>query len=126
MSYWLDRLDEIIEQQEKEETPLTLECIPGISLSEFARRDIAVEISSEFLGSNLWLCSNNEMEAQIRQDAPEQVCYTLEEIRSLLSLNPNPDSLKKIHAAKSIFSDSTLKSAPIKDDSSASEVHCDE
>jgi len=109
MSYWLDRLDEIIEQQEKEETPLTVESIPGITLAEFARRTIAVEIYSDFLQCNLWLCSNNEMAAQIRRDAPEQICYTLDEIRSLLTLNPSPESLKKIHEAKLVFPNSNLK-----------------
>ncbi len=109
MSYWLDRLDEIIEQQEKEETPLTVESIPGITLAEFARRDIAVEIYSDFLQCNLWLCSNNEMAAQIRRDAPEQVCYTLEELKCLLQLKPSPDSLIKIHEAKTSFPGSTIK-----------------
>ena len=109
MSYWLDRFEEIIEQQKKEETPLTVESIPSITLAEFARRDIAVEIYSEYLGSNLWLCSNNEMAEQIKRDAPEQVCYTLDEIRSLLTLNPSPESLKKIHEAKLVFPNSNLK-----------------
>ncbi len=109
MSYWLDKLDEIIEQQKNEETPLTLECIPGITLTEFARRDIAVEIYSDFLQCNLWLCSNNEMATQLKKDAPEQVCYTLDELRHLISLNPDPKSLQKINSAKSVFPGSTLK-----------------
>ncbi len=109
MSYWLDRLEEIIEQQNKEETPLTVECIQGITLTEFARRDIAVEIYSEFLGSTLWLCSNNEMAAQIRRDDPGKTCYTLKELRRLLTLNPSPESLKKIHEVKTIFPGSTVK-----------------
>ena len=76
MSYWLDKIEEIIEQQKKEETPLTIESIPGITLAEFARRDIAVEIYSEFLQCKIWLCSNDEIATQLKMDAPEQVCYT--------------------------------------------------
>ncbi len=102
MSYWLDKIEEVIEKQIKEETPLTLECIPGITLAEFARRDIAVEIYSEFLQCKIWLCSNDEIATQLKKDAPEQVCYTLDEIRSLLTLNPSPESLKKIHEAKTV------------------------
>ena len=109
MSYWIDRLDEILDQQKKEDTPLTVECIPGITLTEFARRDIAVEIYSDFLQCNIWLCSNNEMVAQIRSDDPEQVCYTAAELRHLISLNPDPKSLQKINSAKSVFPGSTLK-----------------
>ena len=114
MSYWLDRLDEIIEQQEKEETPLSVECIPGITLAEFARRDIAIEIYSDFLQCNLWLCSNNEIANQLRKDAPEQVCYTLEELRCLLQLKPNTDSLIKIHDAKTSFPGSTIRDSVTK------------
>jgi len=109
MSYWLDRFDEIIEQQNKEATPLTVECIPGITLTEFARRDIAVEIYSDILGCNLWLCSNNEMVTQIRRDDPEKICYTLKELQHLLTLNPSPKSLKTIHEVKTIYPGSTVK-----------------
>ena len=109
MSYWLEKIEEVIEKQIKEDTPLTVECIPGITLTEFARRDIAVEIYSDFLQCNLWLCSNNEMATQLKKDAPEQVCYTLDELRHLISLNPDPKSLQKINSAKSVFPGSTLK-----------------
>ena len=109
MSYWLDKIDEILEQQKKEETSLTVESIPGITLAEFARRDIAVEIYSEFLQCDIWLCSNDEIASQLKKDAPEQVCYTLDEIRSLLTLNPSPESLKKNHEAKIVFPNSKLK-----------------
>lgn len=109
MSYWLDKIEEIIEQQEKKETPLALERIPGISLGEFEKRDIAVEIYSEFLECNIWLCSNYEIAAQLKKDAPEQVCYTLDEIRWILTLSPSPGSLAKIHEAKIVFPNSKLK-----------------
>ena len=109
MSYWLDKLDEILEQQKKEETPLTVESIPGITLAEFASRDMAVEIYSEFLQCDIWLCSNDEIASQLKKDASEQVCYTLDEIRSLSTLNPSPESLKKIHEAKIVFPNSKLK-----------------
>jgi len=109
MSYWLDKIEEIIEQQKKEETPLTVECIPGITHAEFAKRDLAVEIYSDFLQCNIWLCSNDEIATQLKRDAPGQVCYTLDEIKSLLTLNPSPESLKKIHEAKIVFPNSKLK-----------------
>jgi len=109
MSYWIDRVDEILDQQKKEETPLTVESIPGITLAEFARRDIAVEIYSEFLQCDIWLCSNDEIASQLKKDASEQACYTLKELRHLLTLNPSPESLKKIHEAKIVFPNSKLK-----------------
>jgi len=114
MSYWLDKIEETIEQQKKEYLPLTVENLPTITFGEFARRNIAVEIYSEFLGSNLWLCSNSEMATQLMNDAPAQVCYTLDEIKNLLTLNPSPDCIKKIHEAKTSFAGSIIKESVTK------------
>lgn len=126
MSYWLNKLDEIIEEQKykpieekkeklinqkkaEEAAIISLERIPGMTLAEFARRDLAVEIYSEVLESNIWLCSNNEIMAQIKDEAPGQVCYIVEELRHLIRLGPSPESLKKIHEAKAIYPNSFIK-----------------
>jgi len=77
--------------------------IERMKLSELKDRDIAIQIYSEVLCCNLWLCSNNGMAAQIRRDDPEVVTYTVDELRELLHLNPNPDDLLAIHNAKSVF-----------------------
>ena len=85
--------------------------IERLKLSEFEQRDIAVEIHSEVLGCTLWLCSSDTMVTQIKEDAPGAVCYTVGELRHLLSLNPSPESLKKIHEAKAIYPGSTVVEA---------------
>ncbi len=121
MCNWVEKLEKIEARLEKEQTALTAECLPGIKFSEFARRDIAVLIYSEFLGCELWLCSNNKMAAQIKQDAPEQVCYTADELRHLISLDPGPESLKKIHEAKTVYLGSTLTEAVGNQDTEGSE-----
>jgi len=108
MSYWVNKLDELIERQKNAEIPLTIESISDITLSEFARREIAVEIYSEYLDCTLWLCSNSEMANQLRRDDPDKTCYTLEEIKHLLSLNPSIESLKQIHEAKVTFPSSKI------------------
>jgi len=109
MSYWLDKIDKIIEQQQEEESPLTIESIPDITLKEFSKRDIAVEIYSGVLNCNVWLCSNSGMLKKIRRGSPNENCYTIEEMKHLISISPNPKSLKEINNAKSIFPDSTIK-----------------
>jgi len=108
MSYWLDKLDEILEQQKKEETPFSVECILGITLAEFARRDIAVEIYSDFLQCNLWLCSNTEMATQMKRDDPQATTYTLDELREIIYLRPKPEELNVIHDAKLVFPNSKI------------------
>ena len=113
MSYWVNKLDELIEEQKNTEVPLTVESIPNITLNEFARREIAVEIFSEYLDCTLWLCSNNEMANQLRRDDPDKTCYTLEEIKHLLDINPSIESLKQIHEAKTIFPGTKIKDSNI-------------
>lgn len=111
MSYWGKKLEKLINEQNEQETTLTPEMLPALTLTEFARRNIAIEIYSEVLGCNLWLCSNNEMKAQIVRDAPGQVYYTAKELRNLVKLDLSPKDLMKIHEAKEIFSNSRLNGA---------------
>lgn len=77
--------------------------VSQLKLSEFKNRHIALPYDSLVLGEYVWLCSNNEMAAKIRRDDPEVVTYTVDELRELLHLNPNPDDLLAIHNAKSVF-----------------------
>lgn len=109
MAYWIDKINEIEKQIKARDAALTAEYLPGIKLSEFERRDIAVEIYSEILNCRLWLCSNKRMAAQIREDAPDAVIYTVDELRLLLRLDPSPESLKRIHEAKVIYPGSIVK-----------------
>lgn len=82
--------------------------VEHLKLLELAARDIAVEIYSEILNCRLWLCSNKKMAAQIREDALEELCYTVDELRHPLSLDPSPESLKTINEAKAVFPGSTI------------------
>lgn len=90
--------------------------IPLLTLYKFEKRDMAVEIYSEVVGCTLWLCSNEEMVAQIKEDAPGAVCYTVSELRHLINLKPGPESLKKIHEAKSTNPGSIIKKSVTKKD----------
>lgn len=114
MSYWLDKFEAIIDEQKQKETELSIEEIPSITLAEFARRDMAVEIYSELLNCKLWLCSNDEMTVQIKRDAPGAVCYTVSELRELIRLKPGLESLRSVHDIKVIFPCSTIKETNIK------------
>ena len=44
MSYWVNKIDVLIEQQKKGETPLTLEGIPGIAVDRLFRRSQGKDI----------------------------------------------------------------------------------
>lgn len=111
MGRLLDRLEKIIEEKKTQSPTPHTETITNITLAEFSRRNISIEIFSEVLQCTLWLCSDEEMKAQVMRDAPGQVCYTALELRSLLKLNPSPEDLKKIREAKEVFPNSKIRSA---------------
>ena len=74
MSY-LEQLEEVIERQRKETQSLSIEQISQMLLEEFAKRNMAVEIYSEILGRNIWLCSNEEMSLKVQEDNSKVRCY---------------------------------------------------
>lgn len=92
----------------------------GLKLSEFSKRDLAIEVYSNFLSCKIWLCSNEEMATQIKKDDPETVCYTIDELRELIRLNPTPEDIKRVHEAKTMFSGSTVIESKVKEDSNES------
>ena len=51
----------------------------------------------------VWFCSEDDIAAQIRTDEPEAVTYTVGELREIINVKPNPEDLKAIHNAKSVF-----------------------
>jgi hypothetical protein len=82
--------------------------LPQLTLDEFAKRNIAIEMFSEILGSNVWLCSNEEMANQIKRDIPDAVCYTSDELRDLLNLYPTPEDIRKLNLVKGQFNNSKI------------------
>lgn len=96
-----------------------LDQILGMKLSELGRLDVSLRIYSEILGTEIWLCGNEEMATQVRQDYPETTVYTANEMEKLLSLDPTREGIKRIHIAKSVFNRSMIletKLTPVDED----------
>lgn len=100
-------VDQIRERQRARKKELssipTLEQILGLRLSELVRRGIAIKIHSEVLGCEIWLCGNERIAAQLRQDDLGAVIYTADEMRRLIKVNRVSEDLKGIHNAKTGF-----------------------
>lgn len=79
-----------------------------LRLSELAKRNIALKIFSQILGCEIWLCGNEKMAFQVKQDDPEAITYTVDEMRKIMKLNPTPEDIKRIHNLKSIFNGSRI------------------
>jgi hypothetical protein len=82
--------------------------IASMELSAFATRDIAIEIHSEVLGSNVWFCPDDAMTNQVKSDNRQAVTYTVSELKELIQSSPTPEEIKRIHDAKVVFPGSTI------------------
>lgn len=108
MGYWLSKFEKAQAETKEAEIPATLDHISNMRFSELERRNIAVQIFSEILGCTVWLCGNNKLADKIRRDSSDAVVYTTAEFRCLIDMNPGPEALKEIHAAKQTFPGSTI------------------
>ena len=97
-----------LEKIEARNEPMGVDEVCGISINEFKKRKIGIEIYSKVLNENIWFCSNEGMAKQIKEDDPTAVCYTSDEIGKLIELNPSKDLLKQIHDTKTVFNPSKL------------------
>ncbi|MGE5443325.1 MAG: hypothetical protein ACM3SR_01830 [Ignavibacteriales bacterium] len=120
-------VDQIRERQRARKKELSatlnLEQNLGMRLSELGKRDIALKIYSEVLVCEIWLCGTEQMAAQLRQDDPEVTVYTANEMRRLMSLNPDPEELMNIHMAKSVFPKSKIVYSRLKNQSNKQEEY---
>ncbi|HEX3037279.1 MAG TPA: hypothetical protein VHT73_19515 [Thermodesulfobacteriota bacterium] len=105
MGRWTQQLKE---KKQQPEPTFTLENITNVRLSELAKLDIALQIYSDVLGCEIWLCYNEAMATQVRKDDPGAVIYTIAEVKRLIFLNPDPDDIRRIHATKALFPGSKI------------------
>ncbi|MFI5323760.1 MAG: hypothetical protein ACHQ6U_09570 [Thermodesulfobacteriota bacterium] len=93
MSHWVKKLNRIIEEQGRRESlQWEIRNFPALllkRLSEIEKRKIAIEIYSEYLDCNIWLCSGEGMAVQIRRDNPGVIIYDVKEMREHIKLKPH-------------------------------------
>jgi len=93
-----------------------IEEISQYTLVELSKRDLAIQVFSEILDCEIWLCSNEEMAKKVKTDDPEAVTYTVNELRHLLTLKVSPEEIKRIHDVKEIFDDSKIIASKLKNE----------
>lgn len=92
-----------IDLEEPETQGFNIEGISKMTLLELSRRNMAIEIYSEILNCDIWLCSNDEMAEKVKKDDADAICYTVREVMYLLKLKVSPKELQRIHHAKVVF-----------------------
>ncbi len=90
------------------ESPCNFDHISQLKLSELSKRNMAIEIYSEILERTVWLCSNELMALQVKEDDPEAVCFTVDEMKQLIKLQPTPEELRRLYDVKSVFNGSKI------------------
>lgn len=96
------------------ESEIGIDQILNMRLSKLSRRIIAIKIYSDVLGCEIWLCGNEQIAAQLRQDDPQTVVYTADELRKLNKLQPSPEDLRAIHNTKDVFEESRIVDSSLK------------
>ena len=99
---------ETLEEQVKRLEEVLKHNIEQMRLSEIEKREMAIKIYSDVLCDEIWLCSNEELSAQVQNEDPGVVCYIISELRELIRNCTNPDNLKIIHDAKCVFPNSRI------------------
>ncbi|MCH7517853.1 MAG: hypothetical protein IH964_02345 [Candidatus Dadabacteria bacterium] len=79
----------------KPEGPFTLFDIVDIAKSEFSKGDMALGLYTEIINSFFWLCSNQDVAAQIKKDYSFAITFTLDEMIKFLKDVPR---VKKINS----------------------------
>jgi len=82
--------------------------IEQMKLSELKDRVMAIQIYSDVLCSEIWFCNDEECANQIKQDVPDSICYTFDELLKIIELNPDSEALRTINTAKSVFQGSYI------------------
>lgn len=112
---YLDIIDRVLEEQKKEPKQVFGD-ISLLRLSELAKRNMAIEIYSQILSCEVWLCSNELMVKSVKKDYPAAITYTVDEMKELIRLNPTPEDLKRVHNAKTVFPGSKLADSKFRGD----------
>ena len=82
--------------------------IEQIKLYDLKDRDIAIQIYSEPLCCDIWFCSNDELASQVKRDDSDSYYYTARELINIFKLNPDIETIKSIHSAKTVFQGSKV------------------
>jgi len=91
------------ECNEKKEYKENLIPLNEMKIKDFAKRSMAIQIFSKTFDEEIWFCSNEEMANKIREDDPESICYTADELIHLNNLNLDKSGIRKLHNLKKTF-----------------------
>lgn len=85
----------------------TIDRLRAMSLSEFRFEHTWLKVESDLLPSleygEIFIASNKDIEREIKAKHKHAVVYGPAELKRIIALDPGPESMKAIHAAKAIL-----------------------
>lgn len=82
------------------------EHITSMPLDEFTKNKLAIKVFSKLLGEEIWIVSNEEMKNKVADEGLP--IYLPLELEHLIKIRAEPEELKKIHLAKTVFQGSSI------------------
>ena len=86
----------------------TIDRLRAMSLSEFRFEHTWLKVESKLLPSlehgEIFIASDNDTKREIKAKHKSAVVYLPAELRRIIDLDPGPEAMKAIHAAKAILS----------------------
>lgn len=93
-------------QSERQQTA-EIDRLRALSLGQFRFEHTWLKVESDLLPSlehgEIYICSDKEQEREIKADNPRVIIYGPAELKRIIDLNPGPEAMKQIHAAKAIL-----------------------
>lgn len=89
----------------------------AISLSHFRFENTWLKVESDLLPSlefgEIYICSNKDIEREIKAaNKGNVVIYGPGELKRIIALDPGPESMKAIHAAKAVLGGRVVETKP--------------
>lgn len=85
----------------------TIDRLRAMSLSEFRFEHTWLKVESDLLPSlehgEIFIASDNDTKREIKAKHKSAVVYLPAELKRILDLDPGPEAMKQIHAAKAIL-----------------------
>lgn len=103
---------ELIEEINKHKTEIAAslkdaKLLQNMPLETFIKTDLVVRVASNVLGEDILFVSDSEIAEGLKAEG--FVIYTADELKAIVKLNPDPETLKVIHEVKNVFLGSVMQ-----------------
>lgn len=102
---------ELVEEIKKNKAEIVdylkdVELVQNMPLDTFAGANLVLKVASKVLGEDILFVSSDETAKKLKDEG--FIVYTAQELKTIVRLNPSPETLKAIHEVKNVFPESKV------------------